>query len=127
MLKVIGKKIFITRGDTAYITVNVYAPDGSEYVLQEGDKLWFAVKRKTTDKDYLISPKELSIGINPSTGKQEAVLSIFPQETKNLDFGSFVYDVSLVNTAKNFVNTIIEPSSFTITEEVCSVPPGGGR
>ena len=100
MLKVIGKKIFITRGDTAYITVNVYAPDGSEYVLQEGDKLWFAVKRKTTDKDYLISPKELSIGINPSTGKQEAVLSIFPQETKNLDFGSFVYDVSLVNTAK---------------------------
>lgn len=127
MLKVIGKKIFITRGDTAYITVNVYAPDGSEYALQEGDKLWFAVKRKTTDKDYLISPKELSIGINPSTGKQEAVLSIFPQETKNLDFGSFVYDVSLVNTAKNFVNTIIEPSSFTITEEVCSVPPGGGR
>ena len=89
--------------------------------------MWFAVKRKTTDKDYLISPKELSIGINPSTGKQEAVLSIFPQETKNLDFGSFVYDVSLVNTAKNFVNTIIEPSSFTITEEVCSVPPGGGR
>lgn len=127
MLKVIGKKIFITRGDTAYITVNVYAPDGSEYILQEGDKLWFAVKRKTTDKDYLIPPKELTVGIHPTTGKQEAVLAIMPEDTKNLDFGSFVYDISLVNAEKNFVNTIIEPSSFTITEEVCSVPPRGGR
>ncbi len=67
------------------------------------------------------------MGLHPTTGKQEAVLAIMPEDTKNLDFGSFVYDISLVNAEKNFVNTIIEPSSFTITEEVCSVPPRGGR
>ena len=52
MLKVVGRKIYLTRGDTAYINVNVRLNNGDPYIFSEGDEVWFAMKRKTTDKEY---------------------------------------------------------------------------
>lgn len=44
-------------------------------------------------------------------------LRIDPEDTKNLNFGTYVYDVELT-TKDGIVDTFITPSSFKITEEV---------
>lgn len=131
MLKVIGKKIYLTRGDTAYIKVNIRTPDGQPYTFTKGDEVWFAVKRKTTDNDYLIAPKILEPQIVEGTENDryptyEVYLHISPEETDSLPFGTFVYDLSLVNNRKNYVSTIIEPSPFVVLEEVGSSRRRGG-
>ena len=128
MLKIIGKKIYLTRGDSAYINISIRMPDGKYYQLADGDEIWFAVKRKTTDKQYLIAPKTLT-PYEVKDGEElqyNAYLTILPEETKNLPFGSFVYDISLVNEKRNYVTTIIEPNPFVILEEVGSTRERGG-
>lgn len=131
MLKVVGRKIYLTRGDTAYINVNVRLNNGDPYIFSEGDEVWFAMKRKTTDKEYLIAPKKLTPYIVEGTENDEhpqygVYLSILPDETINLPFGTYVYDIELVNEAKDYVSTIIEPNAFVILEEVGSTRRRGG-
>ena len=89
------------------------------------------MKRKTTDKEYLIAPKTLTPYIIEGTENDEipqygVYLSILPEETNNLPFGTFVYDMSLVNEAKDYVSTIIEPNAFVVLEEVGSARRRGG-
>lgn len=110
MLTVKGSNITMNRSDSVYITVTVRQSGGEEYVLQEGDKLYFAAKKKATDKQYAIAPKEL----------QGNVLELTPLDTEQLDFGTYVYDIRLV-TAKGFTSTIIKPSSLVIEESITGV------
>lgn len=110
MLTVKGSNITMNRGDDVYITVTVRQAGGQEYVLQEGDTLYFAAKKKATDKDYAIAPKAL-IG---------NTLELSPLDTEQLDFGTYVYDIRLV-TAKGFSSTIIKPSSLVIEESITGI------
>lgn len=103
MLKVRGTKITFNRGDDIYIKVDIYDSEGQTYTLREGDKLFFSVKRKETDKNYAIAPKELDYD----------VIHISPEDTYDLAFGTYVYDVQMV-TAEGRSNTIIKPSVLTL-------------
>lgn len=107
MLTIRGTNITINRGDTAFITINVRDNEGQVYELQAGDKLWFAVKSKATDIDYAIAPKILNGN----------VLEIMTEDTINLAFGTYIYDIQLINN-KGFVSTIIKPSSFIIDTSI---------
>ena len=110
MLTVKGTNITMNRSDSVYITVTVRQAGGEEYQMQEGDKLYFAAKKKATDKDYAIAPKAL----------EGNVLELTPLDTEQLDFGTYVYDVRLV-TAKGFTSTIIKPSNLVIEESITGV------
>ena len=100
--------IKLTRGDTARLNVNITNDaDGNEYVMQEGDVLVMTVKKSISDEKPSFQ-KTLN-GTN--------TFHIKPIDTAQLDFGSYKYDVQLT-TAGGDVYTIIEPTTFRISEEV---------
>jgi hypothetical protein len=107
MLKVRGTEIAFNRGDDVCLKINVYDSEGNPYELQEGDKLFFSAKTKANDKGYAIPPKEL----------EKDVIHIRPEDTYDLPFGTYVYDVQL-RTAGGRSSTIIEPSSLVIKESI---------
>lgn len=100
-------EIKLTRGDSAEIKIDVAYENGERYILNQGDTLALTVKKKTTDKNSLIS-KSADI-----TG----VVKIEPKDTEGFNFGVYKYDVELT-TEKGDVYTVIPPTDFHICEEV---------
>lgn len=106
--KVKKNTIFLTRGDTfkAHLTINY--PDGTEYTPVEGDSIRFALKEDVEDEECLIW-RDIPI--------DTMLLVIYPEDTKELEFGSYVYDIQLTK-ANGDVDTFITASKFKITAEV---------
>ena len=106
MVKVEGTTILMTRGDTATINLSIKDDNKIEYELEEGDVVVFSVKQNLSDESYLIqktfSDKEIVIEHN---------------DTKELPFGKYLYDVQLT-FSDGKVATIITPSSLILEGEV---------
>lgn len=114
MISIKGTTITMNRSDSVFITVTVRDAQGNIYDLQENDELLFSAKRKATDTSYAISPK-------PLVGN---VLEITTEDTENLAFGTYTYDVRLVTTRADgtkYSTTIIKPSPLIIEESITSV------
>ena len=107
MLRIEDGKIYLTRGDTAYLDVSITFADGASYSPDSGDIIYFSVKKNIDDDDYAIQ-KQVPAG---NTIKLE------PADTNNLNIGKYWYDVQL-NTVDGDVFTIIEKSGFYLREEV---------
>lgn len=111
MLRIKGNSIYLTRGDTAVFTLTVYYPGSGkeEYVPQDGDVIYFTVRAEAKQKDetdYVI--QKIFDG---------GSITILPSDTKDLDYGDYVYDVQ-ITTAEGVVNTIITESAFILEDEV---------
>lgn len=106
--KVKKNTIFLTRGDTfkAHLTIN--NPDGTEYTPQEGDTIRFALKENIEDQECLIL-RDIPI--------DTMLLILNPEDTKGLEFGSYVYDIQLTK-ANGDVDTFITASKLKLTSEV---------
>ena len=115
--KVTGTTISITRGDTGYFKFTPYVvnDDGTktEYEIQEGDTIRFAMKKKLSDSFEILLTK----AVDPTTFR----MKLDPEDTKNLDFGQYVYDVQLT-TASGEVDTYIpsvgNTAVFIVEKEV---------
>lgn len=103
-----GTTIVLTRGDSFYAAIEMYRPDGQRYYPNPGDKIRFALKKTVRDQECKIL-KEIPT--------DTMVLNILPEETKNLSFGDYVYDIQLT-TSSGDVDTFITKSPFQLTEEV---------
>lgn len=108
MRKIAGKTIILTRGDTMRIRVNLKRSDGELYTPDANDRIRFAVKKRYNDPDPLIL-----IPIPVDT----LVLTISPEDTKSLDFGTYVYDIQ-ITYANGDVDTFIYKQQLKIEEEV---------
>lgn len=106
MYSITGTSIALTKGDTFKCEITIYQ-DGTEYELQQGDVVRFAMKKNYASADVLIT-KEL-----PST----LLLTLAPEDTKNLAVGDYVYDIELT-TAGGDVDTFIK-GTLTLEPEVC--------
>lgn len=106
MYKVIQNNLYLTRGDTAVFPLKVTYMDDTEYTFEEGDKVLFTVKKKTTDGETLFQ-KEITNG----------GLFLMPEDTKDLPYGRYCYDVQLTKQCGT-VRTIIPPHILKICEEV---------
>ena len=106
--KVNGNTIYLTRGDTfkAHLTIN--NPDGSVYTPVEGDKIRFALKENVEDEECLIL-RDIPI--------DTMLLTIYPGDTKELDFGTYIYDVQITK-ANGDIDTFITASKLKLTVEV---------
>lgn len=106
-------KITLTRGDTPSITLNLYttAEDGSQvpYTPSVGDKIYFALKKNATDSETWAV-----IEIPTDT----MVLKFEDTTTRGLQFGNYVYEISLNNTADGYHDTFITNTPLIITEEL---------
>lgn len=107
--KVSGTTITLTRGDTFMAQISVADLKGNPYEPSEGDSIRFAMKANYTDEDTLLV-KDIPI----DTMK----LILNPEDTKDLAFGTYVYDIQLTK-ASGEVDTFITTSKIKITEEVC--------
>ena len=107
--KVSGTTNTLTRGDTFMAQVSITDSNVDPYVPSEGDSVRFAMKAKYTDEDTLLV-KDIPI--------DTLKLVLDPEDTKDLAFGTYVYDVQLTK-ASGEVDTFITTSKIKITEEVC--------
>jgi hypothetical protein len=106
MVKVQGTNIYMTRGDTATINLSIKDDNKIEYELMEGDVVVFSVKKEMEDKGYVIQKTFV-----------DKTIVIEHEDTKNLDFGKYVYDIQLT-FIDGKVSTIITPSDLVLEGEV---------
>lgn len=108
MLKVQSNgDIELTRGDTARLTVSVRDSQKQPYAVKEDDVLTLTVKKEYKDSTPLIEKK--------ITG--ETTFHIKPEDTKELDFFTYKYDVQ-ITTADGDNYTVIDDKKFKIANEV---------
>ena len=103
-----GTTITLTRGDSMVALVSITQSNGYPYIPEEGDKVRFAMKVNYTDIKPLLV---IDIPINTME------LIIKPEDTADLNFGKYVYDIQLTK-ANGLVDTFIPKSTIRITEEV---------
>lgn len=101
-----GTKITMTRGDTVRIQVAIDI-DGEEYTPAEGDVVRFAAKKAWTDEEPCIL-----IDIPTDT----LVLTINPEDTKQLEFGAYNYDLQ-ITFANGDVATFVTKAKLKLEEE----------
>ena len=106
MLTCVNNNISITRGDSAIFALTVKKADGEPYKISEGDTVIFTVKKSTLD-DKIITQKKVVKG----------VITLNPDDTKNLEYRTYYYDVELTQ-ADGFVSTVISPHKFIVEQEV---------
>ena len=100
--------IQLTRGDTARLTVTITnETTKGEYTLDAADVLTLTVKKNIEDETPAIQ----------KTITGETTFHIEPQDTAQLAFGAYKYDVQLTTTGGD-VYTIIEPTTFELMKEV---------
>ena len=102
--------ITLTRGDTFKALISITDKDGRPYELQEGDVVRFAMKKNYSDPDDQVL-------INKVIPNETLILTLVPEDTKHLPFGTYVYDIQLT-TVGGEVDTFITKASLTLTEEV---------
>ena len=110
-MKIQGTNISMTRGDSEAIKVTVKDTLGNIIPLVTGDTIHFTVRESIRHTTKIIEK------IITEFDDGQALITINPQDTNNLSFASYVYDIQLTKE-NGTVKTIIRPSQLTITGEV---------
>ena len=110
-MKIQGTNISMTRGDSEMIKVTVKDTLGNIIPLVTGDTIYLTVR------ESMLSPTKIIEKIVTEFDDGQALIIINPEDTNNLRFTSYVYDIQLTKE-NGSVKTIITPSNFTITGEV---------
>ena len=98
--------VFLTRGDHAIFDVEITDENGDPYTMISGDKIIFTL-RKLYDRGVELIKKESSV----------PTFEIVNEDTKDLDFGVYVYDVCLYNSLSGKYDTFIPERLFEIGKE----------
>lgn len=106
MLNCQNNIITMTRGDTAVLKLDIIDEQGIPYDVTDSDVVIFTLKRSVLDKAVVFQKSMVD-------GK----ITIQPQDTANLEYGQYFYDVELTKE-DGFVATVIPPHRFVIAEEV---------
>lgn len=101
--------IHLTRGDTARLLIDraANAATGKDYVFTPEDKVTMTVKKTVYDTSPAVQ----------LTVPGGAAIHIRPEDTKELSFGKYLYDIQLT-TADGDIYTVIPPTTFEILKEV---------
>lgn len=95
--------VYMRRGDTEGININ-FTDEVTENIvpLIAGDKVYLTVKKsyKDTEKAFQKVITEFIDG--------EAIITIYPEDTKELEIGKYLYDVQFTSS-EGYVKTIIPP------------------
>ena len=102
--------INMVRGTTRTFAVYLTNEDKEPYVLPDGAKVVFGVKKNPENEEYLIFKTVTSV----TNGVCE--VNFAPADTINLPFGRYFYDVS-VESGADFYNAI-EADEFWIRKNI---------
>lgn len=102
-------KITLTRGDSLYLEVGmIQKVSRAPYEPEEGDSVRFALKKTYEDAEPIL---------NVTIPTETMILHLEPSDTKELEFGNYVYDIELTKENGD-VDTFIDRAKFILTEEV---------
>lgn len=116
------QSISLTRGDYAALTFCAYENDGiTLHELANGDTVQLQIGKKYGDPIKTFTKQKAS---SSATSDTDYTIEILPEDTKELKFGDYYFDVSIV-TASGQVCTYIGDTGdnqpkFTILKEVGS-------
>jgi hypothetical protein len=101
----------MTRGDTLVAEVGIVNPDGTPYVMQEGDSVRF----KCTDVPggAVLILKDVTSG----------TLRIEHEDTASLPFGTYFFDIEMA-FANGTVDTFITEGTLTVDYEADAITLG---
>lgn len=105
MVKVTENQIFLTKGDSAELTITIM--DGEETYDYSNDTVKLGIKKNFADAECLIE----------KTVDENGKVTFDPDDTKDLDVGTYFYDLKIV-TADNAVCTVIAAAQFIIGHSV---------
>lgn len=101
--------IQLTRGDSAGIDLVITdSKTGLPYEIKEDDMITMTLRKEPCKETPILFEKKV-------TGTNK--IYIKPEDTFNLCYGNYVYDVQLVNAVKD-VYTVVPPSLFRVLPEV---------
>lgn len=106
MLQITDNAVILTRGDNADIIVNITDGNGDPYTPAEGDVILFTMKRNCETSDIILQKTLVN-----------SVISLDHDDTKDLKYGKYYFDVQLTNVSGE-VYTVITPHEFIIDKEV---------
>lgn len=107
MVKIDDNNIYLTRGDTVTFDLDLTDEDDNPYIMRSDEYIVFSLRR-------LYAKGEVLLTIQSDTPS----FSISTNDTKNLSFGNYKYDVYLMNESDNSLNTFIADKELYIGEEV---------
>ena len=108
MLNVIDNDIYLTRGDSAYLNIELKDESGNPYTPALGDKLYFRLKKNIFGETLLLV-KEIPT--------DTLTLEILPSDTAKLDFSSYCYEIELI-TLQGQCFTVVENKAFKVGPEL---------
>lgn len=103
-------KIEVVRGTSNTFPITVTDADSIPYMLADGEKLLFGVKKEPSDEEYII------LKTITSATDGEYVAELMPNDTIGMEYGRYVYDVGL-ESGENYYN-VIEASPFVVQPNV---------
>lgn len=115
MFRIDGTKISLTRGDTLRVQI-LLTKDGEEYIPSGNDQVRFALKRPNMNANRTAYRDNTPL-ILKSIPISSMILTLNPEDTSNLCFGDYVYDIEMT-FANGDVDTFIPNAVFKILPEV---------
>lgn len=110
----VGDYMEITRGDTFEFRFQ-RKNQNKEVITEKPDKMYFTVKENDRTEDYLFQKR-----LNNNTISYDEVsyyynITIDPEDTNNLSYGTYYYDIEVITNNK--VKTIAK-GQLSITSEI---------
>jgi hypothetical protein len=109
-----GTTITLTRGDTFEALVSATKRDGTQYIPVAGDTIRFAMKENYDDPRPLLV-KDIPI--------DTMMLTLEPQDTADLNFGKYVYDIQLTKANGKLDCDIYEGEYNIVPSDTVQVLP----
>lgn len=114
----VTQDISIVRGTSNVFGLAITNPDGSPFMLEAGQVLVFAVKKRPTDTERLLVKKVIH-----SVDEGTYYLELFPSDTLSFEAGKYFYDVGLQQGGSVFFN-VIEASVFDVKPNISQLGDG---
>lgn len=101
-----------TRGDTTIFKFKrIDAND--QVITEEANQIYFTMKKEKKSEEILIK-KKLGAGITYDTSDNYYRITINPEDTNELEYGSYFYDIEVIT--EDYTKTI-KKGFISITEE----------
>lgn len=121
MIKVEDNHIYMTRGDSFSRKIDIMQKDSEcgelyPYEMQPGDQVIFALKTDEYIGIRYTDFKEAEPLLRKEVSPETLMLELEPEDTRDLKFGKYVYDVHLVKE-DGWVDTFIQDEEFDLLKE----------
>lgn len=109
-ITVVQQNVWITRGDSGYVTMDLKDDDDQPFDIGEGDVVRCHV-RETAESESILFEADITVK------DDEVTWHLLPENTEGLDIGTYAWDAE-VRLSNGDVFTFIPVSEFHVIQDV---------